>query len=120
MNKEITKQVEKIGEILEQTEGKNRRLLDEFFNLLFWKDYQDGHVCVEDRMEISTEIEEATINKYYDGDDNSYLHTKKILPFINKIRKQIGLKELTTELGDCLMEMTTEIKKEIIMKRLEE
>jgi len=42
----------------------------------------------------------------------------KTLPFINKLRKQIGLKELTTKLNHCLMEITPEVRKELILKKL--
>ncbi len=111
--------IEKIKDLLEERDTTNYHLINQFFNLLFWKDYSDGHVNVGDRSNILEEIKKATIEKDY-GEGNEYnLDTKKILPFINKIRNQIGLKELTTELNDCLMEMTTEVKKEIIMKRLE-
>ncbi len=110
---------EEIEDLLEEMDMNNYKLINQFFNLLFWKDYGEGHVDEKDKSNILLEINKATIEKDY-GSGNEYdLDTKKILPFINKIRNQLGLKELTTELGDCLMEMTIEVKKEIIMKKLE-
>ena len=111
--------VEKVEELLEEQDINNQFLMEQFFNLLFWKDYKEGHVHPKDKDNIFLEITKATRETNYDGEKSYRLDTKEILPFINKIRKQIGLKELTEELG-CLMEMTTEVKKEIMMKRLED
>ena len=110
--------VERVEDLLEEADTNNRVLMQQFFNLLFWKDYQENHVNEKDKGNIFLEIVEATRETNYDGEKNYHLDTKKIFPFINKIREQIGLKELTEELG-CLMEMTTEVKKEMMLKRLE-
>jgi len=100
---------EEISDLLEEKKMEENNSINSFFNLLFWKNYEKGYVECYD--EILTEIKEATTN--------GNLDTKKILPFVNKIRKQIGLKELTAELDDILYEITPEITKRLILKRLE-
>jgi len=112
MNTEERKQ--KITELIEDIEFENIKLMNEFFNLLFWKDYSKGHINIEDKVIIWKEINNAKTNKEFIG-----LDTKKILPFVNKIRKQIGLKELTNELyNGTLLEITDEVRKELILKKL--
>ena len=57
--------------------------------------------------------------KTLSGSIISGLDTKNILPFINKIRKQIGLPELTDKLDNILMEINDEVRKRLILKGLE-
>jgi len=108
--------------IITEVVSKNdldRMLLDDFLNLLFWKNYTEGYVDIKDRDNIFKEIRKATkTNDYGDGEYDS-LDTNKILPFINKIRKQIGLKELTNKLMvGTLIEVDDEVRKELILKEL--
>ena len=113
--KEKTEEVkEKINELIEDINYNSKHLISEFLNLLFWKDYSEGHINSGDRLSIFSEIEKATKT----GNDY-FLDTNKILPFINKLREQIGLTELTTKMGNCLMELTDEVRKELIVKELE-
>jgi len=103
---------EKISDLIEDEKMKDWTSIGSFFNLLFWKNYTEGYVDVKDKNSILTEIKNATIN----GD----LDTEEILPFVNKIRKQIGLKELTTKLENgWLAEITDKVRKELIIKALE-
>lgn len=118
--KTIDKIIEKIRDELEKDKQDDRMIMDNFLNLLFWKDYGSSHVDCKDRGEIFKQIEEATeIEDYGDG-EYPRLDTNGILPFVNKIRKQLGLFELTNELfgGGNLMERTPEIEKELILKEL--
>lgn len=101
---------EKISDLLEERKRLERSVINNFFNILFWKNYNEGYIDVKDRHSILDEIEKAT-----NGD---FLNAKKILPFVNKIRKQIGLKELTAELDGCLMEITDEVRKRLILQGL--
>lgn len=102
--------IDEIEDLIKERDLQNHYLMNAFFNLLFWKNYSEGYVNVNDKHSILTKISEAT-----DGDS---LNTKKILPFVNKIRTQIGLKELTAELDGCLMEITPEVTKRLILKNL--
>lgn len=91
-------------------------LMENFLNILFWRDYTDGHIKCGDRSNIFEEIKKATIKR----SGYKLLDMNKILPFVNKLRKQIGLKELTIKLHNgTLMEMTPEVRKELILKELE-
>lgn len=110
---------EKISDLIDNHATDERCLFNEFLNILFWKDYKEGHIDVKDKDSIFGKIKEATKEHGTDCETYYSLDTKKILPFINKIRKQIGLKELTLELHhNCLMEMTEEVKKELMLKKL--
>lgn len=109
------KTIEDIKEILENEEMIIYRGIDKFFNLLFWKNYGEGYVNVEDKSNIFKEIK-INLKEYGDYTD---LNSKGILPFINKIRKQIGLPELTNKLDNILQEITPEIRKKLILKGLE-
>ncbi len=93
---EENKTLESIKEAIEKQEQSFRYRLDSFFNLLFWKNYGEGLVKAEDKTAILSEIEKATRIDYYDETEQSSLDAKKILPFINKLRKQLGLEELFT------------------------
>lgn len=97
-----------------------KQKMDGFLNLLFWRDYKDGHISCKDRSCIFEKIKEATTHNYYEDEESVSLDTKKILPFINKIRKQIGLLELTNSLySGTLLERTPEVERELILKELE-
>ena len=118
--KGVDKIIERVREELEKDKRDNRRLVDSFFNLLFWKDYGGNHVDINYKSNIFKEIEEATKMENYDGEESLRLDTEKILPFINKIRKQLGMLELTNKLfgGGNLMERTPEVDKQLILKEL--
>ena len=110
-----------VKDLLDKGEQDDRALVDKFLNLLFWRDYGNSHVDCKDRGNIFEEIEKATNFQIFPNDDENYaiLDTGKILPFVNKIRKQLGLLELDNTLfSGTLMEMTPEIKKELILKEL--
>ena len=109
------KTIKAIKEVLEDFKYENYRLFQDFFNLLFWKNHTEGYVSYEDRTKILEEIEKNTTE--HKGDIN--LNAEKILPFVNKIRKQIGLPELTNKLDNILQEITPEIRKKLILKGLE-
>ena len=119
--KRVDKIIEKVRDELEQAQRDERYLMGEFFNLLFWKDYGGGHVVFKDEENIFEEIKKATKETNYDGEESVRLDTNKILPFINKIRKQLGMFELSNTLfgGGTLMERTPEVTKELILKGLE-
>lgn len=119
--KRIDKIIEEIiREELEKEIQDNRILMSEFFNLLFWKDYKGSYLNENDKSNIFKEIEEATRIWNYDGEESIRLSIEKILPFVNKIREQIGLKKLTTYLyTGTLMERTPEVDKQLILKELE-
>lgn len=104
MTEDLT--LEKIQEAIESERATSRQLINCFFNLLFWKNHGEGYVNVNDKGKIIDEIKNST-------------DTEKILPFVNKIRKQIGLPELTIKLNNILMEMTDEVRKRLILKGLE-
>jgi len=104
---------ETINELIDGYEMNYRMLINKFFDILFWKNFSGGYLNVEDKGSILEEIEKAK-RKYHEYT----LDTEKILPFINKIRKQIGLPELTLELNNSLMEITEEVRKELILRRL--
>lgn len=117
MDKE--KIIEEVKELLDKGQQGDRMLMSEFFNLLFWKDYKGGYVDIKDEDNIFEEIKEATeIEDYGDG-EYPRLDVDKILPFINRLREQIGLLELTNSLyAGTLMERTPEVEKELILKEL--
>ena len=119
--KRVDKIIQKVKDELEKENQNDRYLIGEFFNLLFWKDYGSGHVDVKDKGNIFKEIEEATKTYHDEGDESVRLDLEKILPFINKIRKQIGLMELSNTLfgGGTLMERTPEVDKHLILQELE-
>ena len=105
---------EKINDLIEEKETSERALINNFFDILFWKNYSEGYVNFQDKRDIFKEIKNAEIK-------DNFLDTKKILPFVNKIRKQIGLKELTAELNEgYLQEITPEVMKKLIVRGLEE
>ena len=105
------KLINEIEELIEDNEMKNYSLMNSFFNILFWKNHSEGYLNINDKQNILKEIEKATKGEYLD--------TEKILPSINKIRKQIGLKELTLKLNNTLIEITPEVEKLLILKELE-
>ena len=106
---------EAINELIDDYNIGYKILINDFFNLLFWKDFHSGHVDIEDKHRILEEIGKAK-KRYHE--DNFTLDTEKILPFINKIRKQIGLPELTLEIDNMLMEIDDSVRKELILRRL--
>jgi len=111
--------VEEIKGLLDKSQQDDRILMGEFFNLLFWRDYKDGYVGCEDRQNIITEIRKHTRRNGYNGDEYVSLDTNKILPFVNKIRKKINLPELDNTLySGTLLEVTPEVRKELILKEL--
>ncbi len=116
---EKDKIIEGVKDLLDKGQQDDRTLMSEFFNLLFWRDYKGGYVDIKDKDNIFTKIKEATeIEDYGDG-EFPRLDMREILPFINKLRKQIGLLELTDRLySGTLIEMTPEVKKELILKEL--
>ena len=113
MKEDLT--LEKIREAIENERVSSRQLINHFFDILFWKDYSKGYVKTTDKSIIVDEIEKSTSA----FPDVNLLDTKKILPFINKIRKQIGLPELTTKLNNSLQEIDEEVRKKLILKGLE-
>jgi hypothetical protein len=117
MNRE--KLIGEFGELIDEIGSEDDRLMNEFFNILFWKDYSSGYLNEEDKQDIISEIKKCS--KEYDyGEDGKgvNLDTEKILPFINRLRVKIGLPELTLELNHCLMELTDEVKKALVIKNL--
>ncbi len=117
----IDKIIGNIKEELEKDKQDDRMLMDEFLNLLFWKDYGSSHVDCKDRGEIFKQIKEATKIENYDDEECPRLDTNEILPFVNKIRKQLGLLELANNVfgSGTLFERTPEIEKELILMELE-
>ncbi len=111
--------IEGVKDLLDEGQQDDRILMDGFFNLLFWRDYKDGHVKCGDRGRIFEEIKKATKTDFYGEDRSVHLDVDKILPFINKLRVQLGLLELcSTLIFNDLVEMTPEVKKELILKEL--
>lgn len=112
--------IEGVNNLLDKGQLEDRALMDSFLNLLFWKDYKDGHVNYKDRENIFTQIKEATTKCYYDDEEYVDLNVDKILPFVNKIRKRLGLLELDNTLyRGTLLERTPEVEKRLILKELE-
>ena len=112
--------IEGVKELLDKGQQNDRMLMEEFFNLLFWKDYKGGHLDLKDKSNIFAEIKKATEIRDYGDGEYPTLVMEEILPFINKIRKQIGLLELTNSLySGTLMERTPEVEKELILEELE-
>lgn len=106
--------IEEIGESIEEHNRERNSLMMNFFSILFWKNYGEGYVYPKLIDEIFVSIEEAQ-------NQSVPLHLNNILPLINKIRKNIRLPELTTEYdGFTLMELTSEIKKDIMLKKLKD
>lgn len=103
-----------VEEVLTNDLKEQDDLINQFFDLLFWKNYANGYVNPEDKQKILSEIKNSQDKMY----NYSKLDTKKILPFINKIRRCINLPELTLEFGHGLLEMTPRVKKEIMIRRL--
>lgn len=108
--------IEAIKEVLAYERADTHHIISSFFNLLFWKNYANGYVNVEDKNSILNEIVKHSEERH--KEDGLSLDTYGILPFINKIRKQIGLPELTNELDNILQEITPDIRKRLILKGL--
>ncbi len=113
--------IEGVKDLLDKGQQDDRALMEQFFNLLFWRDYKDGYVNIKDKDNIFVKIKETGEIKHYGDDEYTInLNTDKILPFINKIRKQIGLLELDNTLyAGTLIERTPEVEKKLILKELE-
>jgi len=86
--------LEKVDGLLYGLVSSNRYLFQRFLSLLFWKDFEDGHITAKILHDIFSEIEKATKETEMEGDIIYSLDTEKILPFINKMRKQINLPTL--------------------------
>jgi hypothetical protein len=117
MNRE--KLIGEFGELIDEIESEDNSLINEFFNILFWKDYFSGYLDINDKQNILSEIKKCS-EEYDYGEDGKgvKLDTEEILPFINRLRVKIGLPELTLELNHCLMELTDEVRKELILQEL--
>ena len=87
--------VDKITESLDEVETAHRLFLEELFNLLFWKDYIDGHVSYELKSKL------IGLYKYYvkiDHGNESYFtfdpnKMNEVYSIINEVRSKIGLTE---------------------------
>lgn len=90
MTKELKETIEKIKELVEDNEITQRRKIQDFLGILFWKDYSKGYISAEDKADIFNQIETHWENHI----DYSKVNLEGILPFINELRKKINLPEL--------------------------
>lgn len=103
--------IEEIKCLVERDKNSDKNLMQSFFDILFWKNYNNGYLPVGMKEEIFEQIKKNSETSYYDNDFEFLdLNTKKILPFINEIRKNINLPVLRLCKGNYFVEDTQENK----------
>lgn len=93
--------IESIKSLIDTSEFHKRYVLDNFLNILFWKDYSEGYISSELKKEIFRLTETVKV----EGGDESYIvwDTEKGMEIANKIREKIGLPKLINK-GGTIME----------------
>jgi hypothetical protein len=80
--------------------------IDSFLNILFWKDYSSGYITPQLRQEIHDTLD--TVKECGPKDEPYHIiDTEQAVEVANKIRVQIGLKQLKMESGGFLSEIQT-------------
>ncbi len=88
---------------LDKQRNKAQYAIDQFLNILFWKDYKDGYVSYELRQDIY-KVLDTVKTKHYGEDECINIDQEKAIIVANVIRKKIGLPQLKIEHG-TLMEI---------------
>ena len=103
------KDFEEVKELIERKEMEQKRISEEFFRLLFWKNYSHGYIDGSELHRINHEIKSATEMIWSGDEDGSKvpnLSTVKILPLINELRARINLPKLVLQNGQFLIQET--------------
>jgi len=83
-----------LEEAIEQEEGRVHQALTELLGKLFWKNYVEGYITVDDRHDLISLINGYTYLDYADGSGYyRFEDEQKVDAVIKTIRQKIGLEK---------------------------
>lgn len=82
-----------VKEIIQDEHDSVHGFLMELFNLLFWKDYAEGYLTLEEEHELANLFNNYTKKKIGKDEWYSLDDIEEVREVIKKVRKKIGIQE---------------------------